>query len=163
VRPALRETTRPASSRIRRCFITPKRVISSCDSSSVSERPSRSKSRSRRSLRVGSARALNTRSSSIARIIRDQMVTCQVAAEPHLALPGMKTVLFVGAGRHQLRAIQRAKELGIRVVAADRNPEAPGLAEADVGEVVGFDVPALAELGRENSVAGVLTVAADRA
>jgi formate-dependent phosphoribosylglycinamide formyltransferase (GAR transformylase) len=38
----------------------------------------------------------------------------------------VKTVLFVGAGRHQRRAILRAKELGLRVVAVDRNPEAPG-------------------------------------
>lgn len=75
----------------------------------------------------------------------------------------MSTVLFVGAGRHQLRAIRRAKELGIRVVAADRNPDAPGLAEADVGEVTDFDVSALAELGRTHAVDGVITVAADRA
>ena len=40
----------------------------------------------------------------------------------------VKTVLFVGAGRHQRRAILRAKELGLRVVAVDRNPDAPGLA-----------------------------------
>ncbi len=38
--------------------MTPKRVISRSDSSSVSVRPLRSKSRSRRCLRVGSARAL---------------------------------------------------------------------------------------------------------
>jgi biotin carboxylase len=75
----------------------------------------------------------------------------------------MKTVLFIGAGRHQLRALRRAKELGLRVVAADRNAEAPGLAEADVGAVSEFDVPALAELGREQSVDGVLTIASDRA
>jgi len=75
----------------------------------------------------------------------------------------MKTVLFIGAGRHQLRAIRRAKELGLRVLAADRNPEAPGLTEADAGEVCDFDVSALAELGRTHSVDGVVTVAADRA
>src|SRR6476619_6079379 len=63
-RPCLRATTSPASSRRRRCFITPKRVISSSDSSSVSVRPSRSKSRSRRWRRVGSASALKTWSSS---------------------------------------------------------------------------------------------------
>jgi biotin carboxylase len=75
----------------------------------------------------------------------------------------VSTVLFVGAGRHQLRAIRRAMELGLRVVAADRNPEAPGLTEADVGEVCDFNVPALAELGRKHQVDGVVTVAADRA
>jgi biotin carboxylase len=76
----------------------------------------------------------------------------------------VKTVLFVGAGRHQRRAIARVRELGARVVAADRNPEAPGLADADVAEVVDFaDVEALAEVGRRHGVAGVLTVASDRA
>ena len=73
-------------------------------------------------------------------------------------------MLFVGAGRHQKRAIKRAQELGLRVVAVDRNGEAPGLAEADVGEVVDFtDVEAVTEAGRRNAVDGVLTVSADRA
>ncbi len=74
------------------------------------------------------------------------------------------TVLFVGAGRHQRRAIKRAQELGLRVVAVDRNAEALGLGEADVAEVVDFmDVDAVAEAGRKHSVDGVLTVSADRA
>jgi biotin carboxylase len=74
------------------------------------------------------------------------------------------TVLFVGAGRHQRRAIKRAQELGLRVVGVDRNPEALGLAVADVAEVVDFtDVDAVTEVGRRHSVDGVLTVSADRA
>ena len=74
------------------------------------------------------------------------------------------TVLFVGAGRHQRRAIRRARELGLRVVAVDRNPEALGLGEADLFEVVDFmDVAAVTEVGRRHSVDGVLTVSADRA
>ena len=76
----------------------------------------------------------------------------------------MKTVLFVGAGRHQRRAILRAKELGLRVVAVDRNPDAPGLAAADAGEAVDFtDVGAVTEVARRHAVDGVLTVSADRA
>ena len=76
----------------------------------------------------------------------------------------VKTVLFVGAGRHQRRAILRAKELGLRVVAVDRNPDALGLQVADVGEAVDFtDVAAVTEVGRRHSVDGVLTVSADRA
>jgi biotin carboxylase len=76
----------------------------------------------------------------------------------------VKTLLFVGAGRHQRRSIERARELGHRVVAVDRNAEALGLQEADVGEVVDFqDVAAVAEVGRRHSVDGVLTVSADRA
>ena len=68
------------------------------------------------------------------------------------------TVLFVGAGRHQRRAIRRARELGLRVVAVDRNAEAPGLGEADVGEVVNFtNVEAVTEVGRRHDVDGVIT------
>ena len=76
----------------------------------------------------------------------------------------MPTVLFVGAGRHQRRAIQRAKELGHRVVGVDRNPEAAGLQEADVAEAVDFtDVAGVTEVARRHAVDGVLTVSADRA
>ena len=74
------------------------------------------------------------------------------------------TILFVGAGRHQRRAIERARELGARVVAIDRNAEAPGLAAADEAEVVDFsDLDAVVEAGRRHGVEGVMTVAADRA
>ena len=75
-----------------------------------------------------------------------------------------KTVLFVGAGRHQRRAIARAQELGLRVVAVDRNPDAAGLALADVGEVVDFqDLEGVIEVARRHGVDGALTVSADRA
>ena len=76
----------------------------------------------------------------------------------------MKTVLLVGAGRHQRRAIAQARARGLRVVAIDRNESAPGLQEADVAEVVDFaDVAAAIEAGRRHAVDGVLTVSADRA
>ena len=76
----------------------------------------------------------------------------------------MATVLFVGAGRHQRGAIGRARELGHRVIAVDRNPEALGLEAADIGEVVDFmDVEAVVDVGRRHAVEGVLTVSADRA
>jgi len=75
-----------------------------------------------------------------------------------------KTVLFVGAGRHQRRAIVRAQELGLRVVAVDRNEAALGLAVADAGEAVDFrDVERVIDVGRRHRVDGVLTVSADRA
>jgi biotin carboxylase len=74
------------------------------------------------------------------------------------------TVLFVGAGRHQRRALERVKELGARVVAVDRNPHAPGLSMVHAGEVVEFgNVEAVAEVGRRHAVSGVMTFAADRA
>lgn len=75
-----------------------------------------------------------------------------------------KTVLFVGAGRHQRRAIRQGRERGLRVVAVDRNPEALGFEEADVGEPVDFtDVEAVTEVARRHAVDGALTVSADRA
>jgi biotin carboxylase len=76
----------------------------------------------------------------------------------------VKTILFVGAGRHQRRAILRTRDLGHRVVAVDRNPQAPGLEAADVAETVDFaQLERVAEVGRRHEVDGVLTVAADRA
>ncbi len=76
----------------------------------------------------------------------------------------MRTVLFIGAGRHQRRAIERARELGLRVAAVDRNPDALGLKAADEGRVVDFSNPdrvLAAVQGLE--LDGVLTVAADSA
>jgi biotin carboxylase len=76
----------------------------------------------------------------------------------------VKSVLFVGAGRHQRRAIEHARGRGLRVVAVDRNADAPGLAAADVAAVVDFtDVAAVTEVGRQHRVDGLLTVSADRA
>ena len=76
----------------------------------------------------------------------------------------MKTVLFVGAGRNQRRAIARVRELGVRVVAVDKNEDAPGFAEADAHEAVDFaDAEAVATVGRAHGVDGVMTLAADRA
>jgi biotin carboxylase len=74
------------------------------------------------------------------------------------------TVLFVGAGRHQRRAIEQARARGLRVAAVDRNADAPGLSVADVAEVVDFTlVPEVVDVARSLGVDGVLTVSADRA
>jgi biotin carboxylase len=76
----------------------------------------------------------------------------------------MKTILFVGAGRNQRRAIRRVRELGVRVVAVDKNAAAPGFADADAHESVDFaDAEAVAVVGRAHRVDGVMTLAADRA
>jgi len=74
------------------------------------------------------------------------------------------TLLFVGAGRHQRRAIRRVRELGHRIVAVDRNPDALGFGDADEAAVVDFaDISGVTEVGRRHEVEGVLTLAADRA
>ncbi len=76
----------------------------------------------------------------------------------------MQTVLFVGAGRHQRRAIVQAKERKLRVAAVDRNADALGLREADIAKVVDFsDVDAVLKATARVNIDGVLTVSADRA
>jgi biotin carboxylase len=76
----------------------------------------------------------------------------------------VQTVLFVGAGRHQCRAIEQARARGLRVAAVDRNADAPGLGSADVAEVVDFtEVARVVAFARGVAADGVLTVSADRA
>ncbi|MDX6410836.1 MAG: hypothetical protein QOE91_352 [Gaiellaceae bacterium] len=76
----------------------------------------------------------------------------------------MKTVLFLGAGRHQRAAINQAKAMGFRVAAFDGKPGAVALGDADIGEVVDFsDIDAAIEAARRIEPDGVLTITADRA
>lgn len=75
----------------------------------------------------------------------------------------MTTVLFIGAGRHQVPSIRRLRdEFDCRVVAVDARADAPGLGEADLG-VVADEHDALVALARDQAVDGVLTVGSDRA
>src|SRR6195952_5902188 len=54
--------------------------------------------------------------------------------------------------------------MGHRVAAVDRNPDAPGLKEADIAKVVDFaDVGAVLKATARLKLDGVLTVSADRA
>ena len=74
------------------------------------------------------------------------------------------TVLVVGAGVLQVPAIERARARGYRVVAVDRNPNAPGFAFAHVAVPMSTrDVRAVVQLARAEQVDGVLTVGSDAA
>jgi biotin carboxylase len=76
----------------------------------------------------------------------------------------VKTVLFLGAGRHQRAAILQAKEMGLRVAAIDGNPNALALGDADIGEVVNFvDIPEAVAFAEKLRPDGVLTITSDRA
>ena len=44
-----------------------------------------------------------------------------------------KGILILAAGPMQIPAVLTAKELGLFVIAADRNPQAPGFRFADLG------------------------------
>ncbi len=70
--------------------------------------------------------------------------------------------MFVGAGPYQVKGIEKAKEMGMFVVATDGNPEAPGLEVSDLSYVVDVkDIDANLEIARKNSVDGVLSVASE--
>jgi biotin carboxylase len=76
----------------------------------------------------------------------------------------MKTVLFLGAGRHQRAAIRRAKALGLRVAAIDGNPDAIAFPDADIAEAVNFvEIPQAIEFAQRSRPDGVLTITSDRA
>ena len=76
----------------------------------------------------------------------------------------MKTVLFLGAGRHQRAAINQAKQLGFRVAAFDGKPDALALEDADIAEVVDFsDNAAAIAFAERFRPDGVLTITSDRA
>ena len=70
----------------------------------------------------------------------------------------MRKVLIVTASRQQLPLIKKAKELGLTVVATDRDPAAPGFRFADVNEVIEtLDWQAVLETARRHEVAAVIT------
>ncbi|MCC6779475.1 MAG: ATP-grasp domain-containing protein [Hyphomicrobiales bacterium] len=73
-----------------------------------------------------------------------------------------KTLMFVGAGRHQAGAIRHARALGYRVVACDGDPDAEGLRDADRAVVVDIRQPELClRAATEHAVDAVVTVATE--
>jgi len=70
-----------------------------------------------------------------------------------------RRILILGAGRYYLRSIETAKLLGHTVVAVDRNPAAPGLLAADIGEAVDIvDIPGVRDVARRHKVDAILPV-----
>ena len=77
-------------------------------------------------------------------------------------MTSQQTLMVIGAGVGQLPAIRTARDLGLRVVALDRNPDAPGMTEADVALVVDVTDPEGAiQAAREHGVHGVMTMQSD--
>ena len=75
----------------------------------------------------------------------------------------MKTIMILGASILQLPAIKKAKEMGLRVVAVDMNPEAVGFKEDGIiKEVIStIDIPNVVKAAKRNKVDGVVTLASD--
>jgi len=73
-----------------------------------------------------------------------------------------KSLLVIAAGPLQVPAIEEAAQLGLRTVAVDANPRAPGMSLADVRYTVDiFDAPAVEEIACAEKIAGVMTLCTD--
>ena len=75
----------------------------------------------------------------------------------------MKKLMILGASILQLPAIQKAKEMGLQVVAVDMNPGAIGFQEEGIiREVIStIDIPAIVEAAKRHKIDGVMTLATD--
>lgn len=68
-----------------------------------------------------------------------------------------KTILLLGAGWEQIIAIKLAKQMGLKVIVADGNPQAPGLKYADIKICVDIKDPQkIIALGRRHHVDGIM-------
>lgn len=74
-----------------------------------------------------------------------------------------KKIMILGASILQLPAIKKAKELGLKVVAVDMNPNAIGFNEDGIiKEIIStIDIDAVVECAKKHKVNGVLTLASD--
>lgn len=69
-----------------------------------------------------------------------------------------KTILLLGAGPEQIIAIKLAKKMGLKVIVADGNPQAPGLKYADMRICADIqDHQKIIALGQKYKVDGIMT------
>lgn len=74
-----------------------------------------------------------------------------------------KTIMILGASILQLPAIQKASQMGLRVVAVDMNPEAIGFSEPGIEkEVIStIDIPNVLAAAKRHKIDGIMTLASD--
>lgn len=73
-----------------------------------------------------------------------------------------KRIMVLGASILQVPAIQKAKEMGLEVVAVDMNKNAVGFQYADICLPIStIDIPAVVAAAKEYQVNGVMTLASD--
>lgn len=75
----------------------------------------------------------------------------------------MKKIMILGASILQLPAIEKAQELGLQVIAVDRDPNAMGFQVDDVvPEVIStIDTPRILEAAEKHNIQGIMTIASD--
>ena len=74
-----------------------------------------------------------------------------------------KKLMILGASILQLPAIEKAKEMGLEVIAVDMNPEAIGFdVPGVVKEVIStIDIPAIVKAAKRHQIDGIMTLATD--
>ena len=74
-----------------------------------------------------------------------------------------KKIMILGASILQLPAIEKAKEMGLEVIAVDMNPEAVGFSVPGIiKEVIStIDTPAILKAARHHKIDGIMTLASD--
>ena len=75
----------------------------------------------------------------------------------------MKKLMILGASILQVPAIEKAKSMGLTVIAADMNPDAVGFKIAGVvKEIIStIDTPAILEAAKRHQIDGIMTLASD--
>lgn len=74
-----------------------------------------------------------------------------------------KTIMIIGAGHVQEPAVLTAKELGLKVVAVDQNPHAPGLRWADVPLLISTsDLMQCMQAARLHRIDGVMSMGSEQ-
>ena len=74
-----------------------------------------------------------------------------------------KKIMILGASILQLPAIQKAKQMGLQIIAVEMDPNALGFKEEGVvKEVIStIDIPAVIECAKKHRVDGIMTLASD--
>lgn len=75
-----------------------------------------------------------------------------------------KLLMLIAAGKYQLPAIMKAKEMGLRVLATDFDPDAPGFSSSDFYEIIDVkDKEANLKLAKQLSIDGVMSICCEPA
>jgi biotin carboxylase len=67
-----------------------------------------------------------------------------------------KRLLIAGAGIFQIPAIQKARDMGIKVITVDKNPKSPGYEVVSTG-----DTPGLLKVARKYKIDGIMTLSTE--
>ena len=71
-------------------------------------------------------------------------------------------ILLIAAGPLQLPAFEEARRRGLRIVAVDRDPAAPGMAMAHAAHASDIkDIPEMVRMARKEVVSGVMSICTD--